>query len=59
MKNDEKKMYIRPEDVVKITQKNLRKWKTLDKIDENLSKILWYLEDERYDRLAQEFNLEV
>ena len=54
-----KKVYIRPEDVVRVTLKNLRKWKTIDKIEDNLRKILWYFEEERYDKLSEEFNLEV
>lgn len=57
--NNEKKVYIRPEDVIKLTLKHLRVWKTLDKIEGNLKKMLWYFEDERYDKLSEEFNLEV
>ena len=56
---NKKKVYIRPEDVVRVTLKNLRKWKTIDKIEDNLRKILWYFEEERYDKLSEEFNLEV
>ena len=58
-KKNGRKVYIRPEDVVRVTLKNLKKWKTVDKIEDNLRKILWYFEDERYDKLAEEFNLEI
>lgn len=62
-KNNERenvrKVYIRPEDIIRLTLKNLRKWKTKDKIEDNLKKMLWYFEDERYDKLSEEFDLEI
>jgi len=55
--NNEKKIYIRPEDIIRLTLANLQKWKTKDKIEDNLKKMLWYFEDERYNKLAEEFDL--
>ena len=57
--NENKKVYIRPEDVIRLTLKNLQKWKTKDIIEDNLKKMLWYFEDERYDKLSEEFNLDL
>lgn len=56
---ENKRVYIRAEDVIRLTLKNLQKWKTKDKIEDNLKKMLWYFEDERYDKLSEEFNLEL
>lgn len=50
---------IEPEDIVRLILKNLKIWKTVDKIEDNLKKMLWYFEDERYDKLAEEFDLEI
>jgi len=58
-KKDGRKVYIRPEDIIRLTLKNLQKWKTKDKIEDNLKKMLWYFEDERYDKLSEEFDLEI
>jgi len=48
---------IRPEDVIRIILKDIRKWKSLDNIEENLRKMLWYFEDDRYDDLLDKFKL--
>jgi len=57
--NSKKRVYIRPEDVIRLTLNRLRTWKTLEKIEDNLNKMLWYFEDERYDKLSEEFDLEI
>ena len=57
--NYKKPIYIRPEDTIKLILRNFRKWKSLDEIENNLNKILWYLEDERYNILSNEFKIEI
>ena len=58
MKKNNSKLYVRPEDILGVTLRNIRKWKSLDKIEMNLEKMLLYFKDERYDKLEEEFNLE-
>jgi len=58
MKKNNGKVYVRPEDLIRFTLKNIRKWKSLEKIEDNLTKMLWYFEDERFDKLQDEFGLE-
>lgn len=57
--DEEKKICVRPEDVIRLTLKNLTAWKKADTVEDNLKKMLWYFEDERYDKLSEEFNLEI
>jgi len=40
-----------------LTLKNLKTWEKNDTVEDNLRKMLWYFEDERYDKLAEEFDL--
>ena len=58
MKN-KKKVYIRPEDVLELLLDKIKIWKEVDIIEENLQKMLWYFKDEKFDRLADEFDLEI
>ena len=58
MKYDNKKaFYIRPEDILRLVLRNLRGWKSIDKAEDNIRKILLYFEEERYNQLEEEFNL--
>jgi len=55
--NNEKKVYVRPEDITSIILINLPKWNTREKIQENIDKIHNYLRNERLDKLQSEFGL--
>lgn len=52
-----KKIYVRPEDLCDIILDNLGKWNTRDLIKENITKIKSYLKKERFDKLESEFGL--
>jgi hypothetical protein len=54
---NQKKIYIRPEDVTTLILQNLPNWNTREKIKENIEKIHQYLKGERIDRLESEFGL--
>lgn len=56
--NGEKKIYIRPEDVCELILDKLSTWKTQEVIKENIAKILWYLKNEKFDKLQTEFGLD-
>lgn len=53
-----KQVYIRPEDVCELILDKLDTWKSKTVIKSNISKILWYLKHERFDKLQSEFDLE-
>lgn len=55
---DNKKIYIRPEDLCDLILDNLSKWNTRDIIKQNITKIKSYLKKERFDKLRSEFGLE-
>jgi len=56
MKNDEKKMYIRPEDTLElILDKIDYNWKTVEEIEENIQRMLGYFKAEKFDKLQNEF----
>lgn len=55
--SEKKVVYIRPEDVLRLMLKKIRDWKTIDKTEDNIKKILLYFEEERYEQLEEEFNL--
>jgi len=52
-----KKVYIRPEDVIRLILKNLNKWRKEDKIEDNLKKMLWYFEDTQFDKMGERFGI--
>ena len=56
--NDEKKICVRPEDVCELILDKLSTWKTHEIIKSNITKILWYLKHEKFDKLQSEFNLQ-
>lgn len=53
-----KKVFVRPEDVCELILNQLPKWKTRAVIKNNVSRILWYLKEEKFDKLQSEFDLE-
>lgn len=53
-----KKIYVRPEDICDLILDNLHKWNTRDAIKQNVSKIKSYLKKERFDKLQSEFGLD-
>lgn len=54
---NKKKVYIRPEDICELIIDQIDNWKSKDVIKNNVSKILWYLKHEKFDKLQSEFNL--
>jgi len=56
--NNDKKVYIRPEDVLELLLDKIKVWKEVDVIEENITKMLCYFKDEKFDRLAEEFDIE-
>lgn len=54
MDNNQKKMYVRPEDVCDLILANLSDWNTRDKIKDNVFKIKSYFKKERIDKLQIE-----
>ena len=57
--NNEKRVYIRPEDVLELLLNKIKIWRTIDEIEENITKMLLYFKDEKFDRLIDEFDLEI
>jgi hypothetical protein len=55
---ENKKLYIRPEDICDLILDNLHKWNTRETIKQNISKIKCYLKKERFDKLESEFDLD-
>jgi hypothetical protein len=56
--DNKNRVYIRPEDVLELLLDKIEIWKTIDAIEENLTKMLLYFKEEKFDRLAEEFDLE-
>ena len=56
--NKNKKVYIRPEDILELLLNKVKVWKKLDIIEENIQKMLWYFKEEKFEKLAEEFDLE-
>jgi len=52
-----RKIYIRPEDICELILEKLDEWKSKAVIKNNVAKILWYLKDEKFDKLEDEFEL--
>ena len=54
-----RRVYIRPEDILELVVNNIRsdKWTNVDMIEENISKMLLYFKEEKFDRLKTEFDL--
>ena len=48
---------ITAEGIIRLTLKNLDKWKKEDKIEDNLRKMLWYFEDKQFDKMKEEFGI--
>lgn len=55
--NVDKKIYIRPEDICELILDKLTTWSSLEKIKENITKILWYLKTEKFEKLEIEFGI--
>lgn len=55
---ENKKIYVRPEDICELIIDKIPKWKKPDIIKNNVIKILWYLKHEKFDKLQSEFGLE-
>ena len=51
-------VYIRPEDTLEVILNKIDSWKTIEKIKDNITQMLWYFKDKKYDKLANEFGLE-
>jgi len=55
-KENEKKIYIRPEDTLElILEKIDGKWKSVEEIEENIQRMLGYFKAEKFDKLQNEF----
>lgn len=57
-KENKRKVYIRPEDVCELILDKISTWKTPEVIKDNIAKILWYLKNEKFDKLQSEFGIE-
>jgi len=54
--NNEKKVYIRPEDVLELILDKIEyKWKTTEEIENNIQAMLGYFKAEKFDKLQNEF----
>jgi len=56
---NQKKVYIRPEDTLELLLKKAKKCNDKEEIEECIAKMLCYFKDEKFDRLSEEFDLEV
>lgn len=55
----EKKIYIRPEDVAELIYDLAGKCNDIEKLKEQIKRIIWYLKNEKFDRLQEEFKIEL
>lgn len=59
MNKEEKKMYIRPEDTLEFIYEISDNWKNIKDMKEDLRKMIRYFKHEKYEKLKDEFNLEI
>jgi hypothetical protein len=55
----DKKVYIRPEDTLEYVYELSDKWKDIKEMRADLRTMIRYFKKQKYDRLRQEFNLEI
>jgi len=55
----QKKVYIRPEDVAELIYELANKHNDIDKLKTQIERIIWYLKNEKFDRLHEEFKIEL
>ena len=57
--DNKKNVYIRPEDTLEFIYEMSGKWKDIDQMKEDLRKIIRYFKQEKFDKLYEEFKLEL
>ena len=57
-KKNGKKVYVRPEDVAELIYEVSKKVDSLEKLRAQIERILWYLKNEKFDKLQAEFNID-
>lgn len=55
----ERKVYIRPEDVAELIYDLANKCDDVNKLKTQIERIIWYLKNEKFDRLQEEFKIDI
>lgn len=55
--DNEKKVYIRPEDALEFVYEISDKWKNIEEMKNDLRTIIRYFKDEKFDKLQNEFKI--
>ena len=55
--NENKKVYIRPEDALEFVYEISDKWKTIEEMKKDLRTMIRYFKDEKFDNLQDKFRV--
>lgn len=57
--NNNRRVYIRPEDALEFVYEISDKWKNINDMKEDLRVMIRYFKEEKYNKLKEEFNLDL